>query len=156
MKLPLVAPLDIVFGMAIHSFFQTTKTDSFDLFSLKQKAKNKWSIRWRQPWVLLLQLFLAYGIWIISLHVSWFFFNSPGVPPDCEHHFYTFGTPKTETATSTPHPGRFMRELSEWHASRHDLPVEGDPNLGRCQVGEKGDCLSVTNVHTFSYQKQML
>lgn len=26
---------------------------------------------------------------------------------------------------------RFMRELSEWHASRHDLPVEGDPNLGR-------------------------
>lgn len=65
------------------------------------------------------------------------FFNSPGVPPDCEHHFYTFGTPKTETATSTPHPGRFMRELSEWHASRHDLPVEGDPNLGRCQVGEK-------------------
>ena len=40
------------------------------------------------------------------------------------------------TAKSTPRR-RFMRELSEWHASRHDLPVEGDPNLGRCQVGEK-------------------
>eukprot|EP00435_Cladocopium_sp_Y103_P056835 s212_g19.t1 len=26
---------------------------------------------------------------------------------------------------------RFMRELAEWHASRHDPPVQGDPVLGR-------------------------
>lgn len=26
---------------------------------------------------------------------------------------------------------RFMQQLATWHELRHDLPVEGDPNLGR-------------------------